>query len=286
MPTPIVARFVLVEDQVCILFLMSSLVVHREWDVVLVTMGELPFLGNGPAERSPELFFAKHALTGGTIAEIGNVSIPGVSPDLCVDLFEGPVKEDARCFRPPVEFDNVISISTIEHFGTGRHFDWTGPIAGLKNIVMWIKPGGFFYVTVPFGKPTQRFKRQAGPYLVQYYPPQQMETFMPFTGEYIGEFRHAHKHWLKFLFLKRTDIRGNKWAWCDESDVRDCEMADDGATALLIITSRDLRQLDISDLSPVMILGTEIARGRPGLLRRLARVVRDCCKGIVSRKWL
>ncbi len=39
---------------------------------------ELPYLGDGPAERAPELFFAKHGLEPGTIAFIGNVHIPGI----------------------------------------------------------------------------------------------------------------------------------------------------------------------------------------------------------------
>ena len=83
---------------------------------------ELPYLGDGLAERSPELFFAKHGLEPGTI-------------DLCIDLLEGPVKEDARYYTPPNKYDNVISISTVEHFGMGDEFDWRGPMEGLNNLV-------------------------------------------------------------------------------------------------------------------------------------------------------
>lgn len=33
----------------------------------------LPYMGDGGAERAPELFFAKHGLAQGTIIEVGNV---------------------------------------------------------------------------------------------------------------------------------------------------------------------------------------------------------------------
>lgn len=63
---------------------------------------ELPFLG-GRAERAPEIFFAKVDIQPRTIAFIGNVHIPGIDPDLCVDLYEGPMKEDARTYVPAVK---------------------------------------------------------------------------------------------------------------------------------------------------------------------------------------
>ena len=113
---------------------------------------ELPYLGNGPADRAPKLFFAKHGLEPGTIVEIGIVLIPGVSPDICVDLYEGPIKEDARYYTPVPKYDNIISISTIEHFDTTSEFDWRGLIEGLNNLFNWVKPGGFFNVPVPLGK--------------------------------------------------------------------------------------------------------------------------------------
>jgi len=217
---------------------------------------ELPYLGDGLAERSPELFFAKHGLEPGTIVEVGNVFIPGVSPDLCVDLLEGPVKEDARYYTPSNKYDNVISISTVEHFGMGDEFDWRGPVEGLNNVVKWVKPGGFFYVTVPFGKPTPGLERKAGDWWAQFYPPFNMVTFMPFTSEYIRVFREQHADWLKFVFLKRIDVKNNRWAWCEEQDVVDCQMLDDGSSAILVIPNKDLRLMNVKDLPPVMLQTT------------------------------
>lgn len=243
-----------------------------------IRLEELPYLGNGNAERAPELFFAKYGIVPGTIAEIGNVYIPGVLPDLCVDLLEGPVMEDARYFVPSDKYDNVISISTVEHFGMGDEFDWRGPLEGLRNLVNWVKPGGFFYVTVPFGKPTPSLERKAGRYLAQFYPPMGVVTFMPFTRDYINDFRVEHSNWLKFMFLKRVDIARNRWAWCEEEDVIDCQMVDDGATAILIMSSKDLRKTDVESFPPV-ILDTPGAPSYRSLPERLYRVARS------PRRW-
>ena len=48
---------------------------------------ELPFLGGG-AERAPERFFAKVGIQPEPIAFIGNVHIPCIHPDLCVDIIK------------------------------------------------------------------------------------------------------------------------------------------------------------------------------------------------------
>ncbi len=77
---------------------------------------ELPFLGDG-AERAPEIFFAKVDIQPGTIVFVGNIHIPSIHPDFCVELYEGPVKQDTRTYVPAEKYDNVISISTIEHVG-------------------------------------------------------------------------------------------------------------------------------------------------------------------------
>lgn len=232
-----------------------------------MVLQQLPYMGDGRAERSPELFFCKYGLEPGSIIEIGNVKIPGIVPDICVDLYEGPLKEDARFWNPEQKYDNVISISTIEHFGTSSdEFDWRGPMQGLENIIEWVKPGGFFYVTVPFGIPMPGLKRKAGEYWAQFYPPQNAVTFMPFTLEYIQRFRERRAGSLNFLFMKRLDIQSNRWAWCEAEDVVDCEMIDDGACAILIITNKDLMALDIAHLKPIvtkqsMQLMDRVARG-------------------------
>ena len=83
-----------------------------------------------------------------------------------------------------------------------------------------------------------------------------MVTFMPFTSEYIRVFREQHADWLKFLFLKRVDVKNNRWAWCEEQDVVDCQMLDDGSSAILIITDKDLRRMNVKDLPPVMLQTT------------------------------
>jgi len=209
----------------------------------------LPFLG-GSAERGLERFFAKAGIQHGTIAFVGNFQILGVKPDLCVDLYEGPVKEDARTFVPPEKYDNVISISTIEHAGTGDMFDPQGPKQAIRNIINWIKPGAFLYVTVPFGKPTPGLERKAGEFWAQYYPPQGLTTFMPFTSKYIKDLKESYSDRFKFLFLKRVNIRENRWAWCDEEDAQDCEMLDDGSSAIMIFTNKDFRFLSLISYFP------------------------------------
>jgi hypothetical protein len=73
-----------------------------------------------------------------------------------------------------------------------------------------VKQEGFFYVTVPYGKPTPRLERTAGEFLAQYYPPLGMTTFMPFMSEYIKELRDLYSDKFLFLFLKRTNIVKNR----------------------------------------------------------------------------
>lgn len=41
-------------------------------------------------------------------------------------------------------------------------FDPRGPKEAIKNTVNWAKPRGFFYVMVPFGKPTPRLQWKTG----------------------------------------------------------------------------------------------------------------------------
>jgi hypothetical protein len=95
---------------------------------------ELPFLG-GKAVRAPEIFFTKAGMSFGTVAYIGNVHIPGVKPDLCIDFYEGPIKEDVRKYVPPTKYDNVMSTSTIEPVGMGEQFDPKGSKEAIKKIV-------------------------------------------------------------------------------------------------------------------------------------------------------
>ena len=54
---------------------------------------ELPF-GGGGTERAPERFFAKAAIRPRRIVFIENVHIPGIHTELCVDLYEEPIKEE------------------------------------------------------------------------------------------------------------------------------------------------------------------------------------------------
>ncbi len=155
---------------------------------------------------------------------------------------------------PAKKYDNVISISTIEHMGMGDVFNPRGPKKAIKNIVNWVKLEGFFYVTVPFGRPTPGLERKAGEFWAQYNPPLGMTTFMPFTSKYIEELRDLYSERFKFLFLKRTNIVKNRWAWCDEEDVEDCEMLDDGASAIMIITNKDLRLLRLSKYTTKLVV--------------------------------
>jgi len=54
----------------------------------------------------------------------------------------------------PESFDAVVSISAIEHFGLGHYakdpIDPDGDTHVVANIWRWLKPGGWFYVDVPY----------------------------------------------------------------------------------------------------------------------------------------
>jgi len=56
----------------------------------------------------------------------------------------------------PVQFDMVVSFSSLEHDGLGRYHDPMSPggdLQQLRNLYDLIKPGGLFVLEVPLGLP-------------------------------------------------------------------------------------------------------------------------------------
>lgn len=72
-------------------------------------------------------------------------------------------KEDIFQWNPREQFDSVILLSTIEHFGLGGYGDSVvdDPDArAIARIAGWVKPGGQMLVTTPFGRPGQTSKHR------------------------------------------------------------------------------------------------------------------------------
>lgn len=62
---------------------------------------------------------------------------------------------DVLTWEPPVQFDAITAVSTIEHFGLGRYGDSRGEALDRKlvrRLATWAKPGGSVLVTLPFGR--------------------------------------------------------------------------------------------------------------------------------------
>lgn len=64
-------------------------------------------------------------------------------------------RADIFGWSPPVRFDVITAISTIEHFGGGRYGDVSG--LHLDQVLVqrlhgWLQPGGLLLVSVPFGR--------------------------------------------------------------------------------------------------------------------------------------
>ena len=55
---------------------------------------------------------------------------------------------------PAASFDAIVSLSAIEHFGLGHYHadpkDTDGDVRIMGNAWHWLKPGGWFYLDVPF----------------------------------------------------------------------------------------------------------------------------------------
>lgn len=64
-------------------------------------------------------------------------------------------KEDLFQWKPPVQFDVVILLSTLEHMGHGAYGDAkiaSGDARTVRLISEWLAPHGQVLVSVPFGK--------------------------------------------------------------------------------------------------------------------------------------
>lgn len=65
-------------------------------------------------------------------------------------------RHDVFRWSPPVQFDIVILLSTIEHMGLGAYGELKRDRADhelVGRICSWMKPGGQILVSVPFGRP-------------------------------------------------------------------------------------------------------------------------------------
>ena len=90
------------------------------------------------------------------ILEVGNVlSHYGDIDWPVLDVRErGPqvINADVMAWEPPHPFDFILSISTVEHVGYGRHAALTGPVTPaevLARLRSWLTPGGLCLATVP-----------------------------------------------------------------------------------------------------------------------------------------
>ncbi len=107
---------------------------------------------------------------------------------------------DVMRWEPPVAFDGVLLISTIEHFGLGGYGDPVEPDAdrrAAERIRGWLAPGGQLLASVPFGVPavTPRYR--------VYGPDQLRALFQNYA-------------WVDARFFGRVD---DAWLPADESEL-------------------------------------------------------------------
>ncbi len=72
-------------------------------------------------------------------------------------------KKDIFSWNPGIQFDSIILLSTIEHFGLGGYGDSVvenPDTKAVERIAGWLKAGGQMLVTIPFGKPWQTSKHR------------------------------------------------------------------------------------------------------------------------------
>jgi len=72
--------------------------------------------------------------------------LPNIKPVVC---------DIRKTSFPDNHFDIITAVSTIEHIGLGRYgdtLDWQGDKKAVHELVRILKPGGVFFITLPFGK--------------------------------------------------------------------------------------------------------------------------------------
>lgn len=72
-------------------------------------------------------------------------------------------KKDIFSWNHGVQFDSIVLLSTIEHFGLGGYGDSVvenPDTRAVERIARWLKAGGQILVTTPFGKPGQTAKHR------------------------------------------------------------------------------------------------------------------------------
>jgi len=109
-------------------------------------------------ERAVEVAIARDWLTPsvGEILEIGNVLSNFVAfPHDVVDKYErapGVINEDIVTFAPGKQYDQIVSISTLEHVGWDEQPREPEKIErAIANLRRLVKPGGRLLATMPMG---------------------------------------------------------------------------------------------------------------------------------------
>ena len=111
-------------------------------------------------ERAVEIPIALGALDargGGRVLEVGNVLVHyGRSGHDVVDKYERAsnrvVQADIVDFMPPVAYDLIVAISTLEHVGLDEDVkDPAKPRRAVEHMASLLAPGGELLVTIPLG---------------------------------------------------------------------------------------------------------------------------------------
>lgn len=173
---------------------------------------QYPYFSSG-SDRTMEVPIAmeavrRHSAKGNKILEVGRV-LPRYYKfkETVVDKFEGPIKEDILAWKPPHDFNLIISISTVEHI-------WWDELKQYKKF------GG----TIPRtpGAATKAIHR--------------MYTFLARGGEMLCTWPMAHNPPLdadlfagKFPgaqveYMRRTSGKTNQWTMSNEAEARVAKM--------------------------------------------------------------
>lgn len=150
----------------------------------------------------------RHSAKGNKILEVGRV-LPRYYKfkETVVDKFEGPIKEDILTWKPPHEFNLIISISTVEHIWWDElksYKPWGGSIprtAGksteaIHRMLTFLARGGEMLCTWP----------------IAHNPPLDADLFA-------GKFPTAH-----VAYMRRISHKTNQWTMSNEAEAKVAKM--------------------------------------------------------------
>lgn len=103
-------------------------------------------------------------------------------------------QKDLFKWSPPISFDIVLLISTLEHLGLGGYGDLVLPEAdkqAVDKIRQWLKERGQLIVTVPFGKPQITRKHRI------YDSKRLKDVFSEFKWKNERYFRRTQSSWVE-----------------------------------------------------------------------------------------